>query len=377
MRSINYLFLAVAVLIILGLRHLKRHEVMKMKGQRRTISMMGWFVAVGLILAVVLFPFYPPIPVTGPHAFQVRTIQFTQPDRKDPYRPDQNRTLVMDYYYPVSDRLANRSVPLVVFSHGGISTRKGNVSLFSELASHGYAVASLDHPYQALYTTINCRKVWMNGKYFHELMGENSHRDIEHSFECFQRWMTIRVQDMNAAIHYLTDRAMKGEEAFALINPEAIGVGGHSLGGSAALGTARLRPDIKAVLVLESPYLADITGTLDKNFTWNQAPYEVAILNIYSDSGMPLVEKDHKYAQNKKHLAHTDKLNHLHIQGANHFTLTDLVRESPLFCMLIGGKYATAGEDGLKQINRAAIAFFAKNLKADVEGLASASDVHP
>ena len=66
------------------------------------------------------------------------------------------------------------------------------------------------------------------------MMGENSHRDIENSFACFQRWMDIRIQDMDAALHYLTDRATQ-EKNLALINPKAIGAAGHSLGGSAAL----------------------------------------------------------------------------------------------------------------------------------------------
>lgn len=375
MRTINYLLLAVAIFIFVSLVIMKRRKPIQKKWQRRTVCIVGWLVALLLILAVVFFPSYPPVPVTGPYPYQVQTIQVAQPDRKDPYRPEQNRTLVMDYYYPVSDQLARHSVPLIIFSHGGISTKTSNVSLFTELASHGYAVASLDHPYQSISTVIDGRKVWMDGGYFHEMMGENSRRDIENSFACFQRWMDIRIQDMDAALHYLTDRATQGEKAFALINPKAIGAAGHSLGGSAALGLARLRPDIQAVMVLESPYMADITGISDGKFTWNQAPYEAAILNIYSDSGMPLVQTDHKYAQNRNHLVHTEELDYLHIEGTNHFTLTDLVLQSPLFCKLIGKNYQTAGKDGLKQINRAALAFFDKNLKTDM--LTSPSFTHP
>ncbi len=79
---------------------------------------------------------------------------------------------------------------------------------------------------------------------------------------------------------------------------------------------------------------------------------------------MPLVAEDHKYVQNKKHLMHTDRLDYLHIRGTNHFTLTDLVRTSPILCLLFGGSYARSGEDGLLQINQAALAFFDKHLKA-------------
>ena len=214
MRTINYLLLAVAISIFVGLFIMKRHKLIQKKWQRRTVCIVGWLVALLLILVVVFFPSYPPVLVTGPYPYQVQTIQFAQPNRKDPYRPEQNRTLVMDYYYPVSDQLARHSVPLIIFSHGGISTKTSNVSLFTELASHGYAVASLDHPYQSLSTTIDGRKVWMDGGYFHEVMGENSHRDIENSFACFQRWMDIRIQDMDAALHYLTDRAT-GENLYS------------------------------------------------------------------------------------------------------------------------------------------------------------------
>ncbi len=364
MRTINYLFLAIAILILISLHILKKREVLKKKWQRRAINISGQLIVILLILMVVLFPLFPPLPVTGPYSYQVKTIQFTQADRNDPYYPDEKRTLVMDYYYPTSDQLANHSVPLIVFSHGGMGSKTDNISLFSELASHGYAVASLDHTHQALSTAIDGRKIRMDNGYVNELMSENSHRDIENSFECFQRWMDIRIWDMDAAINYLTDRAAEGKPDFVLINPRAIAVGGHSLGGSAALGIARLRPDIKAVLVLESPYLADITGISGENFMWNEEPYEAAILNIYSDNGMPLVAEDHKYVQNKRHLMHTDRVDYLHIQGTNHFTLTDLVRTSPLLCHLLGGRYATSGEGGLKQVNQATLAFFDKHLKA-------------
>ncbi|NMD37768.1 MAG: hypothetical protein GYA87_03695 [Christensenellaceae bacterium] len=365
MRLINYLFLIIVIIILFVLTNIKKSKIIQKNWQRKVVYILGWSVSILLILTVIFFPFYPPVPVSGPYDYQVKTIQFTQPDRKDPYHPEKNRTLVMDYYYPVSDKIADRSVPLIMFSHGGISSKTSNVSMFSELASHGYAVASLDHTYQALFTRINGHKAWMDGEYFKEMMGENSHKDIENSFKCFQSWMDIRVKDIDAAINYLKDRAMNGEKAFAIISPDIIGVSGHSLGGSAALGVARLRPDIKAALVLESPYLADIIGVSEGDFTWNQAPYDAAILNIYSDSGMPLVEKDHKYAQNKKHMVHNDKLDYLHIEGANHFTLTDLVQQSPLFCKIIGGNYTLSGEDGLRQINQAALEFFDKHLKVD------------
>lgn len=41
---------------------------------------------------------------------------------------------------------------MVFFSHGAFGYYQSNTSTYMELASHGYVVASLEHPYHALFT---------------------------------------------------------------------------------------------------------------------------------------------------------------------------------------------------------------------------------
>jgi len=41
----------------------------------------------------------------------------------------------------------------VVFSPGSFGTRTSNTSTYRELASNGYVVCAIDHPYHSFYTT--------------------------------------------------------------------------------------------------------------------------------------------------------------------------------------------------------------------------------
>ena len=89
-----------------------------------------------------------------------------------------------------------------------------------------------------------------------ELSTEDSHNDIENSYMLFQKWMQLRTTDVNYVIDTFVSRSLKESTPFNdLIDTENIGVVGHSLGGSAALGVARQNEYIKAVVSLEAPYI--------------------------------------------------------------------------------------------------------------------------
>lgn len=55
----------------------------------------------------------------------------------------------MEFWYPKN---ADGTYPLLVFSHGAYGIKTSNGSTFTELASHGYVVVSIDHPYHSFYT---------------------------------------------------------------------------------------------------------------------------------------------------------------------------------------------------------------------------------
>ena len=317
-----------------------------------------------LILAVVLFPNLSNVKTTGEYAYTTCTLELVDESRIEEYKNDGSfRKLSVLVYYPDTNALQTGTCPLIIFSHGGISYNTSNISLYKELASHGYVIVSIDHTYHALFTKIDGKTIFIDSGYMKELNTEDSHKDIENSYICFQKWMNLRTSDINFVIDTFIKSAREENDSFYhIINTENIGVIGHSLGGSAALGVARQRSDVKAVIALESPYMCDITGIDGTSFTWNTEPYSCAIMNIYSDNGCPLVEKDNKYVQNRNYLYNDGNVEYYYILGSNHYTLTDLVRKSPILCALLGGGYRKPGYDTLEFINQKSIAFFDKYL---------------
>jgi hypothetical protein len=55
-----------------------------------------------------------------------------------------------------------------------------------------------------------------------------------------------------------------------------------------------------------------------------------------------------------------------HPKGSNHYSLTDLVRKSPILCALLGGGYKKSGYDTLEFINQKSLVSFDKYLKLNM-----------
>jgi len=361
----NYILLAVLLLLIGFLYYSAKGRLIRRGWLKRTANVIAVIAIVFITLAVVLFPNLKSIPVTGEYSYTSCVVELTDTSRIEEFRTDGSpRNLSVLVYYPNGGGIENNSCPLIIFSHGGISTKTSNLSLYKELASHGYVVASIDHTYHAINTKIDGVNIPIDSGYLRELNEEDSHSDIENSYACFKKWMKLRTGDINFAVDTFIEKSLNESSSFySLIDADRIGVAGHSLGGSAALGAARQRDDIKAVIALESPYMCDITGVDGNEFTWNTEAYKCAILNIYSDSGYPLIEKDNKYVQNKNHLQNSTNIRYFYIEGSNHYTLTDLVRTSPLLCVFLGGGYKKSGYDTLELINQKCLAFFDEFLR--------------
>lgn len=364
MASHNYILLVVLILLLGFLVLSSKQKLMKKGWLKRVVNTTAIIAIVFMTFAVVLFPDLRSVKTTGEYSYASSTLELTDRSRIEGYKSDGSfRKLSVLVYYPDNDSIKRNACSLIVFSHGGISTKTSNLSLYKELASHGYVVVSIDHTYHALSTEIDGNKVYIDSGYMKELNTENSHTDIKNSYVRFQKWMKLRTGDINFVIDTFTQKSVKESNLFySLIDAESIGVAGHSLGGSAALGVARQRNEIKAVIALESPYMCDITGVNGNGFTWNTRPYPCAVMNIYSDSGYPLIEADNKYVQNKNYLYNNGNVEYYYIEGSNHYSLTDLVRKSPILCALLGGGYRKSGYDTLEFINQKSLAFFDKYL---------------
>lgn len=317
-------------------------------------------------LPSIIFPQHKVIKGTG--QYQVDTITYTYTDTKriETYtNTGENRKLNVELWYPKN---SYGTYPLIVFSHGALGVKTSNETLYNELASHGYVVCSIDHTYQCLYTTDgNGHTTFVDKSFMKELSDENAESNKQQSYEYYQKWMKIRTEDINFVIDYIIEQTKSNasDAVYKQIDTTKIGVMGHSLGGSAALGIGRIRKDIGAVIALESPFMFDIKDVKNNEFVFNDEKYSVPVLNIYSDSSWSNLAYWPQYAENYAMLLNNNPTAfNVHINGVGHFTLTDLALTSPFLTSMFNGKKSTTStEYCLKFINKSCLEFFDYYLK--------------
>lgn len=275
----------------------------------------------------------------------------------------------MQYWYPDN---YHGACPLVVFSHGGMGIRSSNLSLYVELASWGYVVASINHTYQALYTIDDLgKKTLISKEYLNEIKNENAKINKENSYQCYQSWLDIRMGDINYVIDYSLQKSKdnSSDEVFKLIDSTKIGVMGHSLGGSAALAIGRVRSDISCVMALESPFLYDIIDVQANEFIWNNDEYPIPVLNIYTDGTYNKLASLSQYQKNYKYLItpRNDTFS-IYLKGTGHFTITNLALTTPYITKVLNSMNDTkATMDSkicLQYLNQIALAYFDCYLKS-------------
>lgn len=369
--SSRYYALAALLLLLAGLGAVsllrKKEEKKAYKTKRvvwRTVEMTALIFSV--TLPAILFPQYKPIPTTGDYQVATATYTYTDKSRIETYTDKgENRKLNVEMWYPEN---ATGTYPLVVFSHGGFGIKSSNESLYNELASHGYVVCAIDHTYQCFSTTDqDGHTIYMDKGYMHECEVENARANPQQSYEFYQKWMNIRTGDINFVIDTILAGASQpnADQAYKLVDSTKIGVMGHSMGGSAALGIGRMRADVSAVIALESPFMCDIQGVKDGEFIFNDKPYPVPVLNVYSDGTWGILADRPQYAENAALLSGANPTAfNVHITGVGHLTLTDLALTTPILTNLLNGKISTTSTlYCLKTINKITLEFFDCYLK--------------
>lgn len=338
-----------------------------------------WVMAVALCLAALWAAVFPlgtgPLPVTGPYAVAHALATLTDAYRLETYgSAGGHRRVTVGVWYPSGEPGTQASDhPLVVFSHGALGVLDSNESLYRELASHGYVVASIGHTYQALYVVEDPGgRTWIDAGYLRDLRREDAKVDRRASFELYRQWMAVRTADIEFVIESLigvTPTASALSEARELVDGTRIGLMGHSLGGSAALGVGRLRAEVTAkvaaVVALESPLLTDIVGVELGEFVIDPSPYPVPVLNVYSDDTWGRLTEMPQYAGNVALLEspHDDVIN-VHIEGSRHLGLTDLSLTSPLLTRLLGGTRQVAdAKEVLRAVSSLTLEFLDTHLR--------------
>lgn len=335
------------LIVLLGVRTVLSVIILVRKKDRRkyklsrTISTcFGSVLLIGAgMIPALLFPQYEEIPVTG--SFQVNTVTYTWEDqsRVETFIADgSKRKVTVQFWYPNTQN--TDKFPLVVFSHGAFGFRYSNYSTYQELASNGYVVCSIDHPYHAFYTKQTDGKViTVNPEFMNNVAKVNQNDTSEDDiFSITRGWMELRLGDMNFVIDNIEKLAREQEsgQLFSLIDTTKIGVMGHSLGGATAVTAGRQRSDIDAVIDLDGTMLGEELACSNNRYTINEEPYPIPLLCIdttgHYEEGLTYGDQ---YVNNvilKKAVDGRE----VHFNKAEHMNFTDLPVFSPTLASVLG-----------------------------------------
>ena len=267
------------------------------------LALPGSLACAALITAGPVTAWAFPVPVfpepSGGFAVGTRVLQWTDPDRPETFTADplDRRTVVAQLWYPARDGSADvararylgrtedeaRTVsealaggvglpgflldglprarthaipdapvagagerfPIVLFSPGSGGVRTQNTAWAEQLASHGYVVAALDHPYDS------AAVVLADGRTITTATVSTGDRDEDDRLGA--GWTAIRAADLGFALTRLEglDRGDGADTLAGRLDTGRVAATGHSMGGAAALQAARRDHRFAAVIDLD------------------------------------------------------------------------------------------------------------------------------
>lgn len=313
----------------------KRHNTARQIG-RAAGSMLLYTLA---LLPAILFPQYREPQVTGDHEILICEYTWTDETRTETYSDaGENRSVTIKFWYPKEPG----TYPLVVFSHGAFGHIDSNYSTCMELASNGYVVVSIAHPYHAMFVEdVYGNTTIVDKDFLHQVMTANASNDPECDqdfYEISQEWLVVRTGDMNFVLDTILAKTDAREEGpFCRVNSDKIGLFGHSLGGAASVMVGRQRDDIDAVIDLEGTMLGEYTGYENNGYLFRQEPYPIPVLDVNSRA---VYEEANSYEDweyiNFYVGEHASDFREVIFNDAAHLNFTDLPLVSPLLAHMLG-----------------------------------------
>ncbi|WP_455717961.1 hypothetical protein [Anaerosporobacter sp.] len=105
--------------------------------------------------------------------------------------------------------------------------------------------------------------------------------------------------------------------------------------------------------------MCDIIGVKDNAFVWNEEPYPVPVLNVYSDSSWKNLGNWSQYEENYKMLTDESVVEeHIYMKGAGHMTLTDLAYSCPPLTLVFGQDITLNVNKTVRKMNSSILQFF-------------------
>ncbi|MBO4636900.1 MAG: hypothetical protein J5685_07115 [Clostridiales bacterium] len=358
----------------------RRDQKIKKKGAMAAGAVLSIILIASSMAPAFLFSDYNGRPLTGEYnVLQAQTILIDR-SRIEEFETDGSfREVPVHFFYPEG---CEEKLPLIIFSHGAFGYYQSNESTFMELASNGYVVASIEHPYHSLFTKdTNGRLITVDPGFFNDALTIGNSDDEyteEEIFAYTSVWMKIRLDDMNFAIDTLKEASENGItdvffepdrnviDAVSLIDDSRIGLIGHSMGGATAVTCGR-RDDISAVVDLDGTMLGEILGAAGNEDIINTEPYTTPLLNFEKEDhheGRTEYEREGITYVNSVILGGAEEAFNTYFTGAEHMDFTDL----PLFSPVLAGSLGSGDVDHeamIDTVNGIVVRFFDCYLKGE------------
>lgn len=321
------------------------------------------FGAIGsiVILAISLVPAfifteYAGLETTGEYEVAQAAAILIDRDRVETFEMDgSNREIPVHFYYPKTDVIAQSSCPVVLFSHGAFGYYESNTSTYMELASNGYVVISLDHPYHSFFTEDTDGKlITVDPAFLQEVMYVNENNVPEKDIHALShQWLEIRTADIDCVLDSVEEAKQSGtvndawfienedeksaiESVLAMADVEKIGLMGHSLGGAASVSVGRYRDDVDAVIDLDGTMLGEQINFADGKYQYVEEPYPIPVFALDSESHYSQCQEYGSQYVNQYVLEHALDAKHEYIPGAAHMNFTDLPLFAPPLAAMLG-----------------------------------------
>jgi predicted dienelactone hydrolase len=269
---------------------------------------------------------------------------------------------------------AGGAFPVILFDPAWKGQRTQSTAQMEDLASHGFVVAAIDHPYnsQIIAFPDGRRMDAHNAPDIPETDVPLATQIAEDNAEAdYQAEDTIFVLDQLAAMN-----RDAGSRFYGRIDTEHAGAYGHSFGGSAAMEAARRDPRIRGAINLDGWIFGDVADKgLPKPFLYiSNDEQDPTAEQVKTMSGMARMygELTVRDAVNMQRMNETHGSLLVEIHGANHVNFSDRVFYSPLRRLTYAGKLDSMRAS---QIIEAYIrAFFLEQLQGKPEPMLSGSD---
>ncbi|MBQ7614783.1 MAG: dienelactone hydrolase family protein [Butyrivibrio sp.] len=359
--------IAAAGILALVNRH---NENIKKKAAIVFSAVLSFVLILVSLVPAFIFTDYDGRPLTGKYAAAQKQAILLDHARLESFETDGScREVPVYFYYPENymedGQKSMNSLPLVIFSHGAFGYYQSNTSTYRELASNGYVVVSLDHPYHSFYTKDSSGKtITVDPTFIQTAMSVGNDPEAEYTeeeiYEITSEWMQLRMDDMNFVIDTLKeaaegnygdswyfgkDKKEELEEVMSLVDASKIGLMGHSLGGATAVTVGR-RTDVSAAVDLDGTMLGEELGVENGMPVINSEPYTTPLLCITNEPHhMEATEAgklSYSYANNVI-LNNADEGFETYVAGSEHMNFTDLPMFSPFLSGLLGSGSVDAG----------------------------------